>query len=194
QLLAFPLYLLYARIEKVRVIRPKPEVVQLVPRDAPRVPSPNLSALKMGQLHQLAGKRLHFTRKSVIAKANVPIGDSELPLGERAGKATAGMMASFRFSLNYGFDAGPVYRFAVQKQGEIPRVEPHEVPYEQYVTVEVTIDVDGKVAEAKVLTGIIPPDVEQKLISAIREFRYDPAKRDGIAIPSLLDIVIHVPS
>jgi TonB family protein len=60
--------------------------------------------------------------------------------------------------------------------------------------VEVTIDVDGRVAEARVTTGMVAPTIEQTLLAAIREFKYTPAKRDGTPIPSQLDIVVHIPT
>jgi TonB family protein len=60
--------------------------------------------------------------------------------------------------------------------------------------VEVTIDVDGSVAEARIVTGMADPTLERRLLSAIRGFRYNPATRDGVPIPSQLDIVIHIPT
>jgi hypothetical protein len=50
------------------------------------------------------------------------------------------------------------------------------------------------VAEERIVAGMVDPTIEQKLLSAIREFKYSPAKRDGVPIPSQLDIVIHIPS
>jgi outer membrane biosynthesis protein TonB len=60
--------------------------------------------------------------------------------------------------------------------------------------VEVTIDTDGHVADARRLSGMVPRAVEQKLLAEIRQFRYHPATRDGLAIPTQLNVVIHVPS
>jgi TonB family protein len=185
--LAFPFFY----TGKVRLIRPKHEVVQVVPRHAPLAYGPQKSAMNSGR--RSSGVRMRPNKTTAVAKLVLPVGKGEPSLGERARKATKELMANFQFSLNYGFNPN-AYSFANQTHGQIPRIEAHEVPYEQYVIVEVTVDVDGTVAEARVVTGRVPSHVEQKLISAIREFRYDPAKRDGVAIPSLLDIVIHVPS
>jgi hypothetical protein len=44
------------------------------------------------------------------------------------------------------------------------------------------------------VAGMVTPTIEQTLLSAIREFKYSPAKRDGVPIPSQRDIVIHIPS
>ena len=59
---------------------------------------------------------------------------------------------------------------------------------------EITIDADGRVAEDRIVAGMVDPTIERTLLSAIREFRYSPAKRDGIPVPSQLDIVIHIPT
>lgn len=117
-------------------------------------------------------------------------------LREQAKQATAGMMLSFKFRQIYGFSPAGDYQPAARTVGEIPPISAADLPprFEQYVTVEVTIDVDGRVAEARVVSGAVAPTIERKLLSGIRELRYQPAKRDGIPIPSLLDIVIHIPS
>lgn len=75
-------------------------------------------------------------------------------------------------------------------------ISPNEVPprFEQIVTVEVTIDASGEVADARVVAGLVVPTIEQKLLSAIRQFKYKPATRDGSPIPSQMDIVVHIPS
>ena len=60
--------------------------------------------------------------------------------------------------------------------------------------VDITIDVDGRVAEAQIVGGLVPIKIQQTLLSAIREFKYRPAQRNGAPIPSQLEIVVHVPS
>jgi len=103
---------------------------------------------------------------------------------------------SLRFYGIYGFYPDHNYQLAVQTSGIIPPVSAAEVPphFEQYVIVEVTIDTEGRVAEARVVSGVTTPAIEQKLLSAIHEFTYRPAKRDGIPIASQRDIVIHIPT
>ena len=113
----------------------------------------------------------------------------------RAKQATAGLMADFKFRQVYGFSPGD-YQLAIQTYGVIPTITASELPsrYEQYVVVEVTIDIDGRVADARVVTGESSPKIEQKLLAAIREFKYMPAKHNGAPIPSQVDIVIHIPT
>ena len=96
----------------------------------------------------------------------------------------------------YGFSPTHDYQLAYRMSGEVPPFSPADLPprYEQYVTVEVTINVDGRVADARIVGGMVTPTIERTLLSAVREFKYSPAKRDGAPIPSQIDIVVHIPS
>lgn len=116
-------------------------------------------------------------------------------LREHARQATAGLMTNLRFRSIYGFSPSD-YQMAVKTAGEIPVISAADLPprFQQYVIVEVTIDIDGRVADARITAGLVSPNIEQTLLAAIREFRYRPAKHDGSPIPSQLDIVIHVPT
>jgi TonB family protein len=104
-------------------------------------------------------------------------------------------MVGIKQRLIYGFSTID-YKLAVQTSGAIPVISADELPprFEQYLIVEVTIDTDGRVADARLLSGMATPKIEQTLLSAIREFKYIPAKRDGTPIPCQVDIVIHIPS
>ena len=112
-----------------------------------------------------------------------------------AKQATAGLMMGIKQRLIYGFSTIH-YDLAVQTSGVIPSISADELPprFEQYLTVEVTINIDGRVADARLTSGMATPKIEQTLLSAIREFKYIPAKRDGTPIPCQIDLVIHIPS
>ncbi len=116
-------------------------------------------------------------------------------LREHAKTATAGMVASIRVRQFYGF-SNEHFDLAVQTWGSLPVISADELPprFEQYLTVEVTIDTDGRVADARITGGEAPPAVESRLLSAVREFRYTPARRDGTPIASQVDIIVHIPS
>lgn len=116
-------------------------------------------------------------------------------LREHAKTATAGMVASIRARQFYGFSTEH-FDLAAQTSGMLPVISADELPprFEQYITVEVTIGVDGRVADARIIGGEAPPAVQQRLLSAVREFRYAPARRDGTPIPSQLDLIVHIPS
>lgn len=117
-------------------------------------------------------------------------------LREHAKEGTAAIMLSLKFRQVYGFSPTHDYQLAVRTAGEIPSISAADLPprFEQYVVVEVTIDVDGRVVEERIVAGMVDPAIERTLLSAIRDFKYSPAKRDGVPIPSQLDIVIHIPS
>jgi TonB family protein len=112
-----------------------------------------------------------------------------------AKQATAGLMMGIKQRLTFGFSTIN-YQLAVQTSGVIPTISADDLPprFEQYLIVEVTIDIDGRVADARLLSGMATPKIEQTLLSAIREFKYIPAKRDGSPIPCQIDLVIHIPS
>jgi TonB family protein len=136
------------------------------------------------------------TRRKRVARTKAGEGGTALQvLREHAKAATAGMVASIRTRQFYGFSTEH-FDLAAQTSGMLPVISADELPprFEQYITVEVTIDVDGRVADARIVGGEAPPAVQQRLLSAVREFKYTPARRDGTPIPSQLDLVVHIPS
>jgi TonB family protein len=136
------------------------------------------------------------TRRMRVATPKAGEGGTALEvLREHAKTATAGMVASIRVRQFYGF-SNEHFDLAIQTSGTLPVISADELPprFEQYITVEVTIDVDGRVADARIIGGEAPPDIQKRLLSAVREFKYSPAKRDGTPIPTQLDLVVHIPS
>jgi hypothetical protein len=131
--------------------------------------------------------------------AFVPVGATEgtasEALQEHAQKATAAIVADLRFRQIYGFSLRG-YEIPVWVSGDLPAISASEFPphFEQFLVVEITIDVDGSVVQAKVVTGSVAPSIEHRLLSAILGFKYKPARRGGTPIPSQLDLVVHVPS
>jgi len=138
----------------------------------------------------------HSKKKPSVQEQDVSgTGTALEKLRASAKAATAGLMVGIKQRLIYGFSTND-YKLAVQTSGAIPVISADELPprFEQYLIVEVTIDTDGRVADARLLSGMATPKIEQTLLSAIREFKYVPAKRDGTPIPCQVDIVIHIPS
>lgn len=138
-----------------------------------------------------ASKRRQLKTKTTIAGEN---GTVEM-IREHAKRETAGLMLSIRQRLTYGIPLTD-YQLAVQTAGVVPIIPASDLPprYEQYLVVEITVDIDGTVADARIITGQVEQKVQQKLLSAIRDFKYIPAKHNGAPIPSQLDLVVHVPS
>ena len=116
-------------------------------------------------------------------------------LRQQASTGAKALTRALWFRQIYGFYPGHDYQIAFRTSGEA-HISADELPprFEQFVVVEVTIDKDGHVADARRISGVVPPLIEQKLLSEVREFKYHPATRDGLAVPTQLDVVIHLPS
>lgn len=76
-----------------------------------------------------------------------------------------------------------------------PAILPWQIPsgVEGNVIVEVTIDIQGNVVETKVLKGL-GYGIEEKVIAALRGWRFRPAMMDGRPIASQQDVYFHFPS
>jgi len=131
----------------------------------------------------------------VVSNGTAPRGKALEVLREHAQSATAGMIDSIRVSQFYGFHSDD-YKLAIHTAGEFPHISAAELPphFEQLVTVEVTIDTVGHVADARIVGGEVSAPIQRKLLAAVREFRYIPATHYGSPIPSQLDLIIHVPA
>jgi TonB family protein len=138
-------------------------------------------------------------RRRVAHVQGMPAGTGTSPVEQLRADAhveTKAITNALRIRGIYGWAPGPDFRLAVQTAGDLPKISPDELPprYEQYVQIEVTIDKDGTVADARILSGIVDEKIQQKLLAAVREFKYIPATRNGSPIPSQRDIIVHVPS
>lgn len=76
-----------------------------------------------------------------------------------------------------------------------PKVSRWELPagLQGDVVVEVTISDQGLVVDEKLLQGL-GPGIDEKVIAALRDWRFRPATRNGVAIPSKHDVHFHFPS
>jgi hypothetical protein len=170
-----------AKYEAVQAISGAAQVAYAPPKGAPR-PSP-----------------FHQPRNKKKARMQNPSAEGDAAgveiIRAHAKQATAGLMMGIKQRLTYGFSTIN-YQLAVQTSGVIPTISADELPprFEQYLIVEVTINIDGRVADARLTSGMATPKIEQTLLSAIREFKYIPAKRDGSPIPCQIDLVIHIAS
>jgi TonB family protein len=61
------------------------------------------------------------------------------------------------------------------------------------VIVEITIDAQGVVVAERLLQGLAP-GVDERVIAALRDWRFHPATRNGVAISSKHDVYFHFPS
>jgi TonB family protein len=76
-----------------------------------------------------------------------------------------------------------------------PRVSRWELPsgMQGEVVVELTIDAQGNVVEEKLLQGL-GHGIDEKIMTTLRDWRFRPATRNGIAIPFKYDAHFHFPS
>jgi TonB family protein len=100
--------------------------------------------------------------------------------------------------LGTSFD-GPTEGEEVKQGFAISFVPPHvsrwELPggREGDVIVELTIDAQGNVAEERLLQGLAP-GIDERVLAAVRDWRFRPATRNGVAIPFKYDARFHFPS
>ena len=76
-----------------------------------------------------------------------------------------------------------------------PSIYPWQLPkgLQGDVIVEVTIDEHGNVTETRVVQSL-QPEIDDKVIATLRNWRFRPAKVDGVAISSRQDVHFHFPS
>ncbi len=98
----------------------------------------------------------------------------------------------------YGSDSGLFTGDDVRPALPMTFMDPHvsrsELPpgVQGDVVVEITIDAAGNVVETKLLQTI-GYGIDQKVVSALHEWRFRPATRNGVAIPSKHDVHYHFP-
>jgi hypothetical protein len=151
---------------------------------------PNRPSILPAPVHQ---PKRQVPKAEVAADSN---GDSVEVIRKKAQKATAALVQNFRFRTTYGFKPLDDYSLAVQTGGAPPQISPDDLPprFEQYLIVEITISIDGKVVDARITAGLVDQKIQDKVLAAIREYKYIPAKHNGSPIPSQVDLVVHVPS
>ena len=76
-----------------------------------------------------------------------------------------------------------------------PRVSRWELPsgVQGDVIVELTIDPQGNVVEEKLLQGL-GHGVDERIMATLRDWRFRPATRNGVAVPFKYDAHFHFPS
>jgi TonB family protein len=111
-------------------------------------------------------------------------------LAEQSGSTAAGSPYGSDFGDLTGDDVRPALPMIFMD----PHVSRSELPpgVQGDVVVEITIDATGNVVEARLLQAI-GYGIDQKVIAALHEWRFRPATRNGVAIPSKHDVHYHFP-
>jgi TonB family protein len=135
--------------------------------------------------HESSAKKLQFRAKSkhkLIVEAPQPAIESA-----RAG-APEGSLSNGPVS---GIEASPALPLIFPD----PSIYPWQLPkgLQGDVIVEVTIDEHGNVTETRVVQSL-QPEIDDKVIATLRNWRFRPAKIDGVAISSRQDVHFHFPS
>jgi protein TonB len=95
-------------------------------------------------------------------------------------------------SLSDGTSAGEEIRPALPAVTSEPRVNPEDLLgiAEGNVVVEITIDESGTIVSKAVMRSM-GPAIDAKVLAALESWRFHPATRDGVPIPSKQDVVYH---
>jgi TonB family protein len=95
-------------------------------------------------------------------------------------------------SLSEGPSAGEEIRPALPAVTSEPHVDPDDLRgvAEGNVVVEVVIDESGAIVRKSVVQSM-GPAIDAKVLAALENWRFRPATRDGVPIPSKQDVVYH---
>jgi TonB family protein len=94
-------------------------------------------------------------------------------------------------SLGSGPASGDEIRPALPVSASDPVVDPADLPpAEGSVIVEVTIDDKGNIIQKTVIESLTPA-IDAKVLAALENWRFLPATRNGVAIPSKQDVYYH---
>jgi len=95
-------------------------------------------------------------------------------------------------SLSDGATAGEEIRPALPAVTVEPRVNPEDLVgiAEGNVVIEITIDESGAIV-SKAVVRSMGPAIDAKVLAALESWRFRPATRDGVPIPSKQDVVYH---
>ena len=141
--------------------------------------------------------RLTWQRPTPRAKSpekQVPAAESEIETQSDPSPPSSGALAGSPYgSLLSGRFSGQEVRPALRISGSEPRVAPTELDgLEGSVIVEITIDERGNIIEKKLIQSLAP-GIDGKVLAALEDWRFLPATRDGVAIPSKEDVYYHFP-
>lgn len=152
-----------------------PNDLQLVTATKPPLLSLPASAQKKKQRTKLS------KRTNVLEEAEKSPNPAEA--GSEQGSAYDG--------LSSGDEVKPALPVAFQDL----RISRSELPsgLQGDVIVEITIDAQGIVVAERLLQGL-GHGVDERVIAVLRDWRYHPATRNGVPIPSKYDVHFHFPS
>jgi protein TonB len=143
--------------------------------------SENVTYFPAAQMARPVAKKtpLRFQAKAVLAKENPE--KTVARVGTEYGSVGS----------TSGTEARPAFPLVFPD----PAVFPWQVPngLTGDVIVEVTIDEQGTVTDTRLLQSL-KPDIDERVVATVRNWRFRPATVDGVAISSRQDVHFHYPS
>lgn len=135
-----------------------------------------------------ASRKHALKHKAAPAAKPVEDGSLEAPVESARAGSPFGSSAT---GLRTGYESRPALPVVFPN----PAVDRSDIPdgVAGDVVVEVTIDEKGNVAETRVLESL-GYGLEQKVLDALKNWRFTPATMNGIAIASRQDVHFHFPS
>jgi TonB family protein len=148
---------------------------------------PDEQVRKRLRWQQLVKKRKSQERAPAVAQ-NTADSQATAASTQTGGAAPAGLPYG---SLGMGALTGDEIRPALPVTAHDPVVDPSDLPpAEGSVIVEVTIDDKGNIIDKKVIESLTPA-IDAKVLTALENWRFQPATRNGVAIPSKQDVYYH---
>jgi protein TonB len=133
-------------------------------------------------------KRRNIERAPTVPAQNNADSQAIAASTQNGGAAPAGLPYG---SLGSGAVSGEEIRPALPVTAHDPVVDPSELPSsEGSVIIEVTIDDKGNIIGKKVIESLSPA-IDAKVLAALENWRFLPATRNGVAIPSKQDVYYH---
>jgi TonB family protein len=153
------------------------------------------SSVAWGQ-HGISESVVYFPRQMTTSESNTP----RLQLQKKPNKPAKNKLEE---SAKAGSENGSAFRARVTGTEAIPAIPlvfpdpaiyPWQLPQGMQgdVIVEITIDARGSVTDARLLQSL-KEDIDEKVIATVRNWRFTPAKVDGVAISSRQDVHFHFP-
>jgi len=156
-------------------------VVLYVPNDLQLAASSKPPLLSLPASTKKKAQKTRIRKRTNVLEAEKPNNSAEA--GSELGSAYDGPTT--------GEEVKPALPVAFQDL-KIPRSElPSGVQGD--VIVEITIDAQGAVVEERLLQGL-GHGVDERVIAVLRDWRFHPATRNGVAISSKHDVHFHFPS
>jgi TonB family protein len=152
-----------------------------IPKDIQQAAQTQKPLLALPASAQKKPAKTKLQKRSNVLEVEKPTTTTEA--GSQSGSAYDGPMS--------GDEVKPALPITFQDlkigRSELPGGAPGDV------IVEITIDAQGNVIEEKLLQGL-GQNVDERVIAALRDWRFHPATRNGMAIPSKHDVHFHFPS